>query len=300
MKKVFVYAMAGALLMSSCGSYTASGAYTGSMLGSILGSAIGGLNDGPRGSDWGSILGMAGGAVVGAAVGSAADRAQEERVQQKRAEVQDRIARKSGGNYGRYDNDNYGSYGSGNYGSYGNGAGYDSDYNYGQLNGSNGNAVEYDPSNSGDDRIEFKSGNGNNFNDASTGAVGSSFSSSTSNLDTSTGLVVSNVRILDDNRNQQLESNEVMRLVFEVRNFTNRPLRDVRPHVVEVTGAKNIFVSPDARVESLAPGKGIRYTAMVKAGKRVKNGEIVLRVQATQGNGQLQSNVEEISIPTVR
>ena len=300
MKKVFVYAMAGALLMSSCGSYTASGAYTGSMLGSILGSAIGGLNDGPRGSDWGSILGMAGGAVVGAAIGNAADRAQEERVQQKRAEVQNRIARKSGGNYGRYDNDNYGSYGSGNYGSYGNGAGYDSDYNYGQLNGSNGNAVEYDPSNSGDDRIEFKSGNGNNFNDASTGAVGSSFSSSTSNLDTSTGLVVSNVRILDDNRNQQLESNEVMRLVFEVRNFTNRPLRDVRPHVVEVTGAKNIFVSPDARVESLAPGKGIRYTAMVKAGKRVKNGEIVLRVQATQGNGQLQSNVEEISIPTVR
>lgn len=300
MKKVFVYAMAGALLMSSCGSYTASGAYTGSMLGSILGSAIGGLSDGPRGSDWGSILGMAGGAVVGAAVGSAADRAQEERVQQKRAEVQDRIARKSGGNYGRYDNDNYGSYGSGNYGSYGNGAGYDSDYNYGPLNGSNGNAVEYDPSNSGDDRIEFKSGNGNNFNDASAGAVGSNFSSSTSNLDTSTGLVVSNVRIIDDNRNQQLESNEVMRLVFEVRNFTNRPLRDVRPHVVEVTGAKNIFVSPDARVESLAPGKGIRYTAMVKAGKRVKNGEIVLRVQATQGNGQLQSNVEEVSIPTVR
>ena len=88
MKKVFVYAIAGALLVSSCGSYTASGAYTGSTLGSILGSAIGGLSDGPRGSDLGSIIGMAGGAVVGAAIGSAADKAQERRIMEKREEIQ--------------------------------------------------------------------------------------------------------------------------------------------------------------------------------------------------------------------
>ena len=44
-KLILPVALLGTALMSSCGSYTASGAYTGSMLGSILGSAIGGLND---------------------------------------------------------------------------------------------------------------------------------------------------------------------------------------------------------------------------------------------------------------
>ena len=51
MKKATVYAVGVLFLMSSCGSYTASGAYTGSTIGSILGSAIGGITDGPRGSD---------------------------------------------------------------------------------------------------------------------------------------------------------------------------------------------------------------------------------------------------------
>lgn len=297
MKKVFVYAMAGALLMSSCGSYTASGAYTGSMLGSILGSAIGGLNDGPRGSDWGSILGMAGGAVVGAAIGSAADRAQEERIQQKREEIRMRSQHRNSAGYSTYESDR----------------GYDSQYQYGQPNGNSSGYSNrevstggnynvdsgMDPSNSGDDRIEFKSGNGaNDFSAPATSA--NDFSSSVNATEPSTGIVVRNLHFADESRNRQLESNEIMRLTFEVRNMTSRTLFDIRPHVEEVSGMKNIYISPDARVESLAPGKGIRYTAMVKAGRRVKDGNIVLRVQAQQGNGHLVSNAEEITIPTVR
>ena len=56
-----------ALLMSSCGTYTAEGAYVGAQFGTILGSAVGGISGGWRGSDIGAIVGMAGGAVVGAA-----------------------------------------------------------------------------------------------------------------------------------------------------------------------------------------------------------------------------------------
>ena len=61
------------LMMSSCGSYEATGAYTGAHFGSIIGSAIGGISGGWRGSNVGSLVGMAGGAVVGAAIGKAAD-----------------------------------------------------------------------------------------------------------------------------------------------------------------------------------------------------------------------------------
>ena len=73
MKKMMVWAVGATLLLSSCSSYTGSGAYTGAQFGSILGSAIGGISGGPRGSDIGTIVGMAGGAVIGGAIGNAAD-----------------------------------------------------------------------------------------------------------------------------------------------------------------------------------------------------------------------------------
>lgn len=73
MKKVLILSLGVLLMMSSCGTYEATGAYTGAHFGSIIGSAIGGITGGWRGSDIGSIVGMAGGAVVGAAIGKAAD-----------------------------------------------------------------------------------------------------------------------------------------------------------------------------------------------------------------------------------
>lgn len=72
-EKDYVFVACSSLLLSSCDTYTGSGAYAGATFGSILGSAIGGLSGGPRGSDMGTIIGMAGGAAVGAAIGSQAD-----------------------------------------------------------------------------------------------------------------------------------------------------------------------------------------------------------------------------------
>ena len=76
MKKVIVYSLVGAMLLSSC-STTESGASNGAFFGSIIGSAIGGISGGHRGSDIGTLVGMAGGAVVGAAVGQASEKAEQ-------------------------------------------------------------------------------------------------------------------------------------------------------------------------------------------------------------------------------
>ncbi len=82
MKKVLIFLL-GVLLMSSCGSYEATGAYTGAQFGSIIGSAVGGITGGWRGSDVGTLVGMAGGAVVGAAIGKAADDKAESRAMER-------------------------------------------------------------------------------------------------------------------------------------------------------------------------------------------------------------------------
>ena len=83
MKKVLFTLIAACLLMSSCGSYESTGAYTGAQFGNVLGSAIGGLTGGWRGHEIGSIIGTVGGAAAGAAIGAAADRKQEQKYQQR-------------------------------------------------------------------------------------------------------------------------------------------------------------------------------------------------------------------------
>ena len=75
---------------------------------------------------------------------------------------------------------------------------------------------------------------------------------------------------------------------------------DVQPTVVETTGNKRIHISGTIHVEKILPGKGIRYTAMVKADKRLKNGCAAFRVYVVNGNGKVVSNVNGFNVPTVK
>lgn len=90
MRKTGILTVCGLMLLSSCSSYTATGAYTGAQFGTILGSAIGGISGGWRGSDIGSIVGMAGGAAVGAAIGSAVENAQKEKIEKYHKQIEQR------------------------------------------------------------------------------------------------------------------------------------------------------------------------------------------------------------------
>lgn len=80
MKKMIIPLLAILLMMSSCGSYTATGAYTGAQFGNIIGSAIGGISGGWRGHHAGSLIGTLGGAAAGAAIGAAIENAHDRRV----------------------------------------------------------------------------------------------------------------------------------------------------------------------------------------------------------------------------
>ena len=159
MKKYMMFLALSVLMLSSCGTYTGQGAYAGATFGSLLGSAIGGISGGWRGSDVGQIVGMAGGAAVGAAIGAAADKKEAERYEAYQRQREQRRAKKS------YGDDIY---------SDGNDNGYtnkNADKNYSNRN------VDYDsgfdPSNSGDDRIDFN-GVGPSQNDSTTTSSSSS------------------------------------------------------------------------------------------------------------------------------
>ena len=75
--KHLLFVVSALLLLSSCTSNTATGAYTGAQFGHVVGSAIGGLTGGWKGQQKGTLIGVVGGAIAGAAIGSAVDKARE-------------------------------------------------------------------------------------------------------------------------------------------------------------------------------------------------------------------------------
>lgn len=268
MKKVILLMLCSSLVMSSCDTYTGSGAYAGGSIGSILGSAIGGLSGGPRGSDMGTIIGMAGGAVVGAVIGSQADQAQADR---EAAYQQDRVERRSG-----------------------------SDYSNSPVTD---NPEIFDSNNGGDDRLyDFK---GKDYTgDYSAQQPTTSMPTATveelgARFSYSPTLEIVNARFVDDNEDNCLNRNETCKVIFEIVNRGHEPVYDVVPTVVETTGNKHIFISPSIHVEKISPGSGVRYTAMVKADRKLKDGMARFCVSVIH-EGKSISKVNEFNIPTKR
>ncbi len=108
-------------------------------------------------------------------------------------------------------------------------------------------------------------------------------------------LKIQNIRFIDDGRNQVINSNEECKIIFEVVNDTDYPVLDVTPMVEEISGQKNIYISPSAGVEKIEAHDGIRYTAFVHSGK-IQDGEAAFRVYAVEQSGKV-SNVCDFSIP---
>lgn len=268
MKKVLLFSVCVLLLMSSCGTYAGSGAVTGGSFGSIIGSAVGGISGGWRGSHVGSLIGMAGGAVVGAAIGSAADRAEQQRyeeyAQQRRYEDyrRTRAGERRMSQYGQNDDQHRG---------YGN------------------DQSGFDSSNSGDDRLY---GFGEDFN-----ARPDSISVTALSLP---AIEIRNPHLIDATRDGMLSRGEEIRMVFEVYNNSQKPVFHIQPTVAEVTGNKHIRVSENVLVESILPGRGIRYTAVVKADDRLKDGEAIIRIGVLHQNKEVVSQSREFSIQTSR
>ena len=300
MKKGSVIMMGAALLVSSCTTGAGAGAYAGSSLGSVLGSAIGGIVGGPHGSDVGTIFGMAGGAVVGGALGDAAEKKQAQEQHEVLSRRNQRIQREKAQHRSaqQYDDDTYASGNSANY--------VGDDFDPSQM---------VDNSNSGDDRIDFgapsSSGANATMGNAPMSNAPMSNASPSQSVDASRveqiygnaksdgKLTIRNVRFADSNGDGMLSGDEIGQVSFEIYNETDAPIYNFDPSVVEAEANKRIYISPSVRVENIMPGQGLRYTATVKADRRIKDGEIRLLVSA-QKEGKPISYVTVVKVATQR
>ena len=143
----------------------------------------------------------------------------------------------------------------------------------------------YDETNSGDDRLY---GFDEDFNSTATPAPSAS----------SPSLEIRKPRLVDMNRDGVLTRGETARMVFEVFNTSSEPVYRVLPLVAEITNNRHIRISENVLVESIAPGKGIRYTATIKADDRLRDGEAVIRIAVKQGGHEITSQTREFRIQT--
>ena len=291
MKKTVTLMMCAALTLSGCGTYAGSGAYTGASLGSILGSAIGGISGGPRGSDVGTIIGMASGAIIGGAIGQKADDQRQSDISQYQRDKAERAARRQQQNNQQNYQPNYQQ------------PNYQQNY---QSNGQNNNGqaddrITFDDGSNEDNPYDFQSNDYTGHYTAQQPTTNLPATSSVEQLAEGMSYVphieIRNARIVDDNQDKVISRGELCKVIFEVYNTGQQPLYDIQPSVVEATGNRQIFISPGIHVERLMPGAGIRYTAMLKAGPRLGDGEVRICLSVLQGENAI-SKVTEFTVPT--
>ena len=267
------------MMMSSCGTYTGTGAVVGAQFGTILGSAVGGIAGGWRGSDIGTITGMAGGAVVGAAIGAAADKkAEQQAMEREEAYRRRRIDREMP----QYPPQDYGTQG---------------------AQGAQGQA--------GDDRVDFgipgpqgdlspalPQGEGAQSREKEPRGEGAR--SRQQGFSVRPMVELRNVQLTDADGDGVLRRGEQMKLTFEMMNRTDRTLYNVCPIVTDVTHNKHVFISPNMAIESIATGTGVRYTATIQADNRLKDGELVISIGVMVESRELQSQEHEVRIATAK
>lgn len=112
-------------------------------------------------------------------------------------------------------------------------------------------------------------------------------------------LRIRNIRFIDDNRDHIINSGENSKVIFEIINEGERTAFNVVPIVTETTGMKRIYISPSIMIEQITPSNGVKYTANVSAGERIKNGEITIHIAIADGTGK-EYDWHEFSLTTQR
>lgn len=107
---------------------------------------------------------------------------------------------------------------------------------------------------------------------------------------------IKDIRFIDEGRNQVIDAGEQSKIIFDVVSLAKLPLHGVTVYVEEISGIKHLEISSTLQISSLLPGSKIRCTAIVSAGKKLKTGTAVFRIQACQQNGSC-SPLREFSLP---
>lgn len=112
-------------------------------------------------------------------------------------------------------------------------------------------------------------------------------------------LKISNIRFVDDNRDHVINGGESSKIIFEIMNEGSETAYNIVPVVDETTEMKNLYISPSVVIEQIAPHNGVKYTANIQAGERIKTGNVTFHIGIADEYGQ-EYDWQEFTLPTER
>jgi len=110
-------------------------------------------------------------------------------------------------------------------------------------------------------------------------------------------LQIRNIRFIDENRDHIIQAEEGSKVIFEIINTSQETVYNAVPIVQ--TDNKRIYISPSVMIEQIAPHDGIKYTAHLKGGKRLKDGKVLIHIAIADYEGN-EYDWQEFSLPTSR
>ena len=113
-------------------------------------------------------------------------------------------------------------------------------------------------------------------------------------------LEIRHAAIMESKRDGVLTRGEECKVMMEIFNVSDRPVRDVRPIVCDVTGNKHVKISPNLLIEGIGPKQGIRYTATILADKKLKDGEIRVMVGVSHNMREVSSQTRYFTVHTAK
>jgi hypothetical protein len=114
----------------------------------------------------------------------------------------------------------------------------------------------------------------------------------------SESLLIRNVHVVDGDQDAVLVRNEECRISFEIMNYSDKPVHNVQPIVMEVTGNKHVQISPNLNIERIRPGEGVRYSATILADGRLKDGEVKIKIGVSKHAREIASQNQVLTIQT--
>lgn len=96
---------------------------------------------------------------------------------------------------------------------------------------------------------------------------------------------IHNIRFIDEGRDQTVNAGEDCKIVFDIVNEGNQTAFNVIPSVTEESGMKHVYLSPSVMVDEIGAGEGVKYTAHLSAGRKLKNGTLTIRIALNDTNG---------------
>ena len=114
-----------------------------------------------------------------------------------------------------------------------------------------------------------------------------------------TQLKLRRIRFIDDNRSHVIDAGENSKIIFEIMNEGRNPVYNIVPfgrNSGQGEASRHFSFCDDRGNPS---GEGIRYTASIHAGEKLKDGEVTFRVAVADENGIICDS-QEFTLPTQR